>query len=227
MNPFIFPLSVDQERPPGAPPSRKGRCVFLTIFDGSFVFVSEAYIHALRCVASRGQFNGQINDLLQGKQQHSSNRATPPRLAVRGNVNIERTNRIASRPIDRCSQQEYDFEGRPAQLDKPMDSPFAAAFFAPRGEEEQHLVFTGLEEGTGQPLRTMTARAQFSVAGHKAERVVGPLQARLQRGDACDCCMERLGPRGGYCTELLFCLSHYLTSDDHASLSYVQCLDGA
>lgn len=60
-----------------------------------------------------------------------------------------------------------------------MDSPFAAAFLVPRGLEDQHLVFTGLEEGSGQSVQTMTARAQFFVGGLTVERVIGPLQARL------------------------------------------------
>eukprot|EP00903_Cladosiphon_okamuranus_P022058 g20285.t1 len=75
--------------------------------------------------------------------------------------------------------EEYDFEGRPTQLEKPMDSPFAAAFSAPPGEDdEQHLVFLDLLEGEGQPLRNLTARVRFSVSpGRRVDRDVGPLQA--------------------------------------------------
>lgn len=49
----------------------------------------------------------------------------------------------------------------------------------PCSDEEQYLAFTGLGH-TGQPLRMLTARVQFSVNSERtAESVVGPLQARL------------------------------------------------
>ena len=80
--------------------------------------------------------------------------------------------------------QEYDFKGHAAQLEAPTDSPFLAAFSATASspgleDDEQHLVFLGLLEGTGLPLRSLTARARFSVSsGRSADREVGPLQVR-------------------------------------------------
>lgn len=77
--------------------------------------------------------------------------------------------------------QDFDFEGRTIEPNKPSDSPFAAAFSVPRSDDEQHLVFIGLGE-TGRPLPTLAARAQFSAnPGRKAERMVGPLQVRVGR----------------------------------------------
>ncbi|CAM9268369.1 unnamed protein product [Ectocarpus sp. 12 AP-2014] len=77
-------------------------------------------------------------------------------------------------------REEFDFDGRSYQPDNPpKDSPFASVFSVPCSDEEQYLAFTGLGH-TGQPLRMLTARVQFSVNSERtAESVVGPLQARL------------------------------------------------
>ncbi|CAM9246069.1 unnamed protein product [Ectocarpus sp. 8 AP-2014] len=97
------------------------------------------------------------------REKHSSRRAS--KLTV-DHVSIE------------SLREDFDFEGRTIEPNKPSDSPFAAAFSVPRGDDEQHLVFIGLGE-TGRPLPTLAARAQFSAnPGRKAERMVGPLQAR-------------------------------------------------
>ncbi|CAM9921958.1 unnamed protein product [Ectocarpus sp. 8 AP-2014] len=82
-------------------------------------------------------------------------------------------------------REEFDFDGRSYQPDNPpKDSPFASVFSVPCSDEEQYLAFTGLGH-TGQPLRMLTARVQFSVNSERtAESVVGPLQARLS-------CIER------------------------------------
>ncbi|CAN0038533.1 unnamed protein product [Ectocarpus sp. 8 AP-2014] len=75
-------------------------------------------------------------------------------------------------------REEFDFDGRSYQPDNPpKDSPFASVFSVPCSDEEQYLAFTGLGH-TGQPLRMLTARVQFSVNSERtAESVVGPLQA--------------------------------------------------
>ncbi|CAN0312281.1 unnamed protein product, partial [Hapterophycus canaliculatus] len=73
-------------------------------------------------------------------------------------------------------RQEFDFEGHPAKLYNPMDSPFAEAFSVPRGEE-QYLVFTGLGAATEEPLPNLAARVLFSVASREVVRETGSLQA--------------------------------------------------
>eukprot|EP00752_Nemacystus_decipiens_P003691 g3401.t1 len=93
-----------------------------------------------------------------------------------------RSQRVPAKTVELAVEplhEEYDFEGRAAQLEEPTDSPFEAAFSMPPIEDdEQHLVFLNLLEGTGQPLRALSARARFSVsAGRKADREIGPLQA--------------------------------------------------
>ncbi|CAM9432033.1 unnamed protein product [Ectocarpus sp. 4 AP-2014] len=77
-------------------------------------------------------------------------------------------------------REEFDFDGRSYQpANPPKDSPFASVFSVPCNDEKQYLAFTGLGH-TGQPLRMLTARVQFSVNSERtAESVVGPLQARL------------------------------------------------
>ncbi|CAB1102828.1 unnamed protein product [Ectocarpus sp. CCAP 1310/34] len=71
-------------------------------------------------------------------------------------------------------KQEFDFDGRSYQPDNlAKDSPFASVFSVPCSDEEQYLAFTGLGH-TGQPLRMLTARVQFSVnSEHTAESVAG------------------------------------------------------
>ncbi|CAB1105998.1 unnamed protein product [Ectocarpus sp. CCAP 1310/34] len=97
------------------------------------------------------------------REKESSRRASKPTV---DNVFIE------------SLREDFDFEGRTIEPNKPSGSPFAAALSVPRSDDEQYLVFIGLGE-TGRPLPALAARAQFSAnPGRQAERMVGPLQAR-------------------------------------------------
>ncbi|CAN0007177.1 unnamed protein product [Scytosiphon promiscuus] len=90
----------------------------------------------------------------------------------RGGTQKEKLDAVSVEPL----LEEFDFEGHPAKLYNPMDSPFAEAFAVPRGEE-QYLVFTGLEAVTEEPLQKIAARVQFSVASRDVLREIDSLQA--------------------------------------------------